>query len=134
MISDFSERNLPDFKTDEYLDQLNYRDLSFSIYKSFQYDCYYTIIQGKPIYICPANQDYRTNIKDVIDINLNLVADLGKDAKLVKFQNGAHEDIKLIVRGRTVKVYLIADPEHLDIDGLIASAKNILNKYKETLY
>lgn len=94
---------------DPCIDQVNYRGLSFSVYKDLTGLMFYTIVSGKRCDICTLDESYRHKLMDIIDENLNLVAEVDGRAKLIKFQNGSFEDIKLVCDNRILKVYLVED-------------------------
>ena len=48
-------------------------------------------------------------------------------SKLTRFQNGSFSDIKLIYRGRILKVYI--DPNENDLFSIIQDAKLTVNTY-----
>ena len=48
-------------------------------------------------------------------------------SKLTRFQNGAFSDIKLVYRGRILKVYI--DPNENDLFSIIEDAKRILHTH-----
>lgn len=74
---------LADTPEEEYLDQVNYRDMSFSVYLDRRNSIYYTIVAGKRIVICPAGESYREKIQSAIDENLFCAEDFGDSAKLI---------------------------------------------------
>lgn len=115
--------------SDEIVDQLNYRGFSFSVYKSEADSCFYTILMGKPVRVCGAGESYSAHIKDLIDDSLGTIRawpDLG--AKLVEFQNGGSLDLKLVCRGRIIKVYL-ASADRVDYGAAAEDAERSLESY-----
>lgn len=115
--------------SDEIVDQLNYRGFSFSVYKSEADSCFYTILMGKPVRVCGADESYSAHIRDLIDDSLGTIRawpDLG--AKLVEFRNGGSLDLKLVCGGRIIKVYLV-NADRVDYDAAARDAERSLERY-----
>ena len=115
--------------SDEIVDQLNYRGFSFSVYKSEADSCFYTILMGKAGRVCGSGVSCFARIRDLIDDSWGTVhawADLG--AKLVEFQNGGSLDLKLVCRGRIIKVYLV-NADWVDYGAVARDAERSLERY-----
>ena len=115
--------------SDEIVDQFNYRGFSFSVYKSEADSCFYTILMGKPVRVCGADESYSAHIRDLIDDSLGTIRawpDLG--AKLVEFRNGGSLDLKLVCGGRIIKVYLV-NADRVDYDAAVKDAERSLESY-----
>ena len=115
--------------SDEIVDQFNYRGFSFSVYKSEADSCFYTILMGKSVRVCGADESYPARMRDIIDDSLGTIRawhDL--DAKLVEFQNGGSLDLKLVCKGRIIKVYLV-NADQVDYDAVARDAEHSLESY-----
>lgn len=115
--------------SDEIVDQFNYRGFSFSVYKSEADSCFYTILMGKPVRVCGADESYSAHMRDIIDDSLGTIrAWRDLDAKLVEFQNGGSFDLKLVCKGRIIKIYLI-NADRVDYDAVVKDAERSLESY-----
>ena len=115
--------------SDEIVDQFNYRGFSFSVYKSEVDSCFYTILMGKPVRVCGAGESYQARMRDIIDDSLGTIrAWRDLDAKLVEFQNGGSLDLKLVCRGRIIKIYLV-NADRVDYDAVARDAERSLEDY-----
>jgi hypothetical protein len=88
--------------------------------------------RGKVIELGEYNTVYQDDIKMIIDDHLDTVtrfSDLPElyGSKLTRFQNGSFSDIKLVYRGRILKVYV--NPNENDPFSIIEDAKRILYTY-----
>lgn len=115
--------------SDEIVDQFNYRGFSFSVYKSEADSCFYTILMGKPVRVCGAGESYSAHMRDLIDDSLGTIrAWRDLDAKLVEFQNGGSLDLKLVCKGRIIKIYLV-NADRVDYDAVARDAERSLESY-----
>ena len=109
-------------------------------YRGITVDCYEDCIghqvvfpwRGKVIELGEYNTVYQDDIKMIIDDHLDTVtrfSDLPElyGSKLTRFQNGSFSDIKLVYRGRILKVYI--NPNENDLVSIIEDAKEILYTY-----
>ena len=109
-------------------------------YRGITVDCYEDCIghqvvfpwRGKVIELGEYNTVYQDDIKMIIDDHLDTVtrfSDLSElyGSKLTRFQNGSFSDIKLVYRGRILKVYI--NPNENDLFSIIEDAKRILYTY-----
>ena len=109
-------------------------------YRGITVDCYEDCIghqivfswRGKVIELGEYNTVYQDDIKMIIDDHLDTVtrfSDLPElyGSKLTRFQNGSFSDIKLVYRGRILKVYI--NPNENDLFSIIEDAKEILYTY-----
>ena len=109
-------------------------------YRGITVDCYEDCIghqvvfpwRGKVIERAEYNTVYQDDIKMIIDDHLDTVtrfSDLPElyGSKLIRFQNGSFSDIKLVYRGRILKVYI--NPNENDLFSIIEDAKRILYTY-----
>jgi hypothetical protein len=68
-----------------------------------------------------------------IDRKLDLITTFPKSpelqgAKLEWFNNGGFRDIRLSYKGRVVKIFLVVNPDKVNVDTIIHEASKILNK------
>lgn len=56
------------------------------------------------------NIDYKNDMRHIIDDFEDTLVELHDGAKLVRFQNGPVQDVKLVYNGRIIKVYLLTNP------------------------
>ena len=109
-------------------------------YRGITVDCYEDCIghqvvfpwKGKVIELGSYNTVYQDDIKMIIDDHLDTITRFSEypelyGSKLTRFQNGSFSDIKLIYRGRILKVYI--DPDENDLFSIIEDAKFTLNTY-----
>ena len=109
-------------------------------YRGITVDCYEDCIghqvvfpwRGKVIELGEYNTVYQDDIKMIIDDHLDTVTRFSNlpelyGSKLTRFQNGSFSDIKLIYRGRILKVYI--NPNENDLFSIIEDAKKILYTY-----
>jgi hypothetical protein len=74
---------------------------------------------------------YKEDMCRFIDRRLDLITTFSEvpellGAKLEWFHNGDFRDIRLLYKGRVIKVFVITDPEIIDISFLINKAKQLL--------
>jgi hypothetical protein len=109
-------------------------------YRGITVDCYEDCIghqvvfpwRGKVIELGEYNTVYQDDIKMIIDDHLDTVtrfSDLPElyGSKLTRFQNGSFSDIKLVYRGRILKVYI--NPNESDLFSIIEDSKKLLYNY-----
>lgn len=106
-------------------------------YRGISVDCYEDCIghqvvfpwRGKVIELGSYNTVYQDDIRMILDDYLDTITRFSEypelyGSKLTWFQNGSFSDIKLIYRGRLLKVYL--DVNENDLFSIIEDAKKIL--------
>ena len=106
-------------------------------YRGISVDCYEDCIghqvvfpwRGKVIELGSYNTVYQDDIKMIIDDHLDTITRFSEvpelyGSKLTRFQNGSFSDIKLVYRGRLLKVYL--DVNENDLFSIIEDAKKVL--------
>lgn len=122
---------------DKFIQTLNYRGLSLPIYRRDPAGSkteIYTILAGKEVTVKLDNPDiYESQIKQAIDKWMDLVVELDQDSWLEWFDNGIHRDIRLICRGRIIKVFLVSNPKTVNVASLKEHALNALRMYKHVL-
>ena len=106
-------------------------------YRGITVDCYEDCIghqvvfpwRGKVIELGSYNTVYQDDIRLILDDYLDTITRFSDypelyGSKLTWFQNGSFSDIKLVYRGRLLKVYL--DANENDLFSIIEDAKKIL--------
>ena len=88
--------------------------------------------RGKVVELGEYNTVYQDDIKLIIDDHLDTITRFSDfpelyGSKLTWFQNGSFSDIKLVYRGRILKVYI--NPDENDLFSIIEDAKRILYSY-----
>lgn len=109
-------------------------------YRGITVDCYEDCIghqvvfpwRGKVIELGEYNTVYQDDIRMILDDHLDTITRFSEypelyGSKLTRFQNGSFSDIKLVYRGRTLKVYI--NPDENDLFSIIADAKRLLYNY-----
>ena len=103
-------------------------------------DCYEDCIghqvvfpwRGKVIELGEYNTVYQDDIRLILDDYLDTITRFSENpelygSKLTRFQNGSFSDIKLVYRGRILKVYI--NPDENDLFSIIEDAKRTLYSY-----
>jgi hypothetical protein len=106
-------------------------------YRGISVDCYEDCIghqvvfpwRGKVIELGSYNTVYPDDIRMILDDYLDTITRFSEypelyGSKLTWFQNGSFSDIKLVYRGRVLKVYI--DVNENDLFSIIEDAKKIL--------
>ena len=88
--------------------------------------------KGKVVELGEYNTVYQDDIKLIIDDHLDTITRFSDfpelyGAKLTWFQNGSFSDIKLVYRGRILRVYI--NPDENDLFSIIEDAKRTLYSY-----
>jgi hypothetical protein len=106
-------------------------------YRGITVDCYEDCIghqvvfpwSGKVIELGEYTTVYQDAIRMILDDHLDTITRFSEfpelyGSKLTRFQNGSFSDIKLIYRGRILKVYI--DPDENDLFSIIEDSRRIL--------
>lgn len=109
-------------------------------YRGITVDCYEDCIghqvvfpwRGKVIELGEYNTVYQDDIRLILDDHLDTITRFSEypelyGSKLTRFQNGSFSDIKLVYRGRILKVYI--NPDENDLFSIIEDAKRTLYSY-----
>ena len=109
-------------------------------YRGITVDCYEDCIghqvvfpwKGKVIELGEYNTVYQDDIRLILDDYLDTITRFSEypelyGSKLTRFQNGSFSDIKLVYRGRILKVYI--NPDENDLFSIIEDAKRRLYSY-----
>ena len=88
--------------------------------------------KGKVVELGEYNTVYQDDIKLIIDDHLDTITRFSDfpelyGSKLTWFQNGSFSDIKLVYRGRILRVYI--NPDENDLFSIIEDAKRTLYSY-----
>ena len=106
-------------------------------YRGITVDCYEDCIghqvvfpwRGKVIELGEYNTVYQDDIRLILDDYLDTITRFSEypelyGSKLTRFQNGSFSDIKLVYRGRILKIYI--NPDENDLFSIIEDAKRLL--------
>ena len=109
-------------------------------YRGITVDCYEDCLghqvvfpwRGKVIELGEYNTVYQDDIRLILDDYLDTITRFSEypelyGSKLTRFQNGSFSDIKLVYRGRILKVYI--NPDENDLFSIIEDAKRRLYSY-----
>lgn len=109
-------------------------------YRGITVDCYedrlgHQVVfpwKGKVVELGEYNTVYQDDIKLIIDDHLDTITRFSDfpelyGSKLTWFQNGSFSDIKLVYRGRILKVYI--NPDENDLFSITEDAKRTLYSY-----
>ena len=116
-----------------------YRGISVDFYEDRIGHQVVTMWKGKVIEFGEYNTVYQDDMKMIIDDHLDTITRFSDypefhGSKLTWFQNGSFSDIKLVYKGRVLKVYIAVDEN--DLFSIVEDAKKILlthNSIKITL-
>lgn len=114
------------------LDSMTYRGISVDFYEDCLGHQVVTIWKDKVIEFGVYNTVYQDDMKLMIDDHLDTITRF-KDqpelygSKLTWFQNGSFRDIKLVYKGRLLKVYININEN--DLFSTIQDAETILRNY-----
>lgn len=114
------------------LDSFTYRGLTVDFYEDCLGHQVVAMWQGKVLEFGEYNTVYQDDMKLIIDDYLDTITRFSQDfklygAKLTWFQNGAYRDIKLVYRGRILKVYTSVNEN--DLISIQVDAKQVLLSY-----
>ena len=114
------------------LDSMTYRGISVDFYEDCLGHQIVTMWKDKVIEFGVYNTVYQDDMKLIIDDHLDTITRF-KDqpelygSKLTWFQNGSFRDIKLVYKGRLLKVYLNINEN--DLFSIIQDAETVLRNY-----
>jgi hypothetical protein len=137
-----SETNLKQIHLSESwvpLDSMTYRGITVNFYEDCIGHQVVTMWKDKVIEFGVYNTVYQDDMKMIIDDHLDTITRFSEypefhGSKLTWFQNGSFSDVKLLYRGRILKVYI--DVNENDLFSIVEDAKKILlthNSIKITL-
>ena len=114
------------------LDSMTYRGISVDFYEDCLGHQVVTMWKDKVIEFGVYNTVYQDDMKLIIDDHLDTITRF-KDqpelygSKLTWFQNGSFRDIKLVYKGRLLKVYININEN--DLFSIIQDAETVLRNY-----
>ena len=114
------------------LDSMTYRGISVDFYEDCLGHQVVTMWKDKVIEFGVYNTVYQDDMKLIIDDHLDTITRFRDQSelygsKLTWFQNGSFRDIKLVYKGRLVKVYLNINEN--DLFSVIKDAETVLRNY-----
>ena len=114
------------------LDSMTYRGISVDFYEDCLGHQVVTMWKDKVIEFGVYNTVYQDDMKLIIDDHLDTITRF-KDqpelygSKLTWFQNGSTRDIKLVYKGRLLKVYININEN--DLFSIVQDAETVLRNY-----
>ena len=114
------------------LDSMTYRGISVDFYEDCLGHQVVTMWKAKVIEFGVYNTVYQDDMKLIIDDHLDTITRF-KDqpefygSKLTWFQNGSFRDIKLVYKGRLLKVYININEN--DLFSIVQDAETVLRNY-----
>ena len=112
-------------------DQMDYRGIHVDFCSDGSFLQVIAEWNGKKVPLGFCNYDYKAEIKKVIDLQLDTVdtfSELTTGARLMFFDNGGNKDLKLVYRGRILKIYPIFDETSLNLAEIRENSKKCLKK------
>jgi hypothetical protein len=114
------------------LDSMTYRGISVDFYEDCLGHQVVTMWKDKVIEFGTYNTVYQDDMKLIIDDHLDTITRFSDSpkfhgSKLTWFQNGKFRDIKLVYKGRLLKVYI--DVDENDLFSIQEDAKTVLFHY-----
>ncbi len=114
------------------LDSFTYRGITVDFYEDCLGHQVVTMWKDKVIEFGVYNTVYQDDMKLIIDDHLDTITRFSgnpnlQGSKLIWFQNGDFRDIKLVYRGRILKVYYNVDEN--DLFSIIEDATRLLSIY-----
>lgn len=114
------------------LDSMTYRGISVDFYEDCLGHQVVTMWKDKVIEFGVYNTVYQDDMKLIIDDHLDTITRFRDQlelhgSKLTWFQNGSSRDIKLVYKGRLLKVYININEN--DLFSIIQDAETVLRNY-----
>lgn len=114
------------------LDSMTYRGISVDFYEDCLGHQVVTVWKDKVIEFGVYNTVYQDDMKLIIDDHLDTITRFRDQpelygSKLTWFQNGSFRDIKLVYKGRLLKIYINIDEN--DLFSIIQDAETVLRNY-----
>ena len=114
------------------LDSMTYRGITVDFYEDCLGHQVVTMWKDKVIEFGEYNTVYQDDMKLIIDDHLDTITRFSgnpnlQGSKLTWFQNGSFRDIKLVYRGRILKVYINVDEN--DLFSIQSDAETVLLHY-----
>lgn len=116
-----------------YVETYTYRGISVDIYNDDYGQQFYCTLFGEEIGFGAFNLNYREDLEFLIDEKLDVITRFPKSQKFLGsclrwFDNGGYRDIKLTYRQRLLKVFLVGNPEKVNLKQLESDSEKILAK------
>lgn len=107
---------------------IEYRQYIIPVYYNEDGQFYSADIDGKNVNFGSFNTEYENDIKYLIDKKLDLIYEFPeyKYTRLEWFLNGSFRDIRLVLGGRILKVFLVQEPSEVSIEKLKKESLRIL--------
>ena len=114
------------------LDSMTYRGISVDFYEDCLGHQVVTMWKDKVIEFGVYNTVYQDDMKLIIDDHLDTITRFRDQpelygSKLTWFQNGSFRDIKLVYKGRLLKVYINTNEN--DLFSIVQDAETVLRNY-----
>lgn len=114
------------------LDSMTYRGISVDFYEDCLGHQVVTMWKDKVIEFGVYNTVYQDDMKLIIDDHLDTITRFRDQpelygSKLTWFQNGSFRDIKLVYKGRLLKVYININEN--DLFSIVQDAETVLRNY-----
>lgn len=114
------------------LDSLDYRGIHVDFYNDSVGEQAIAVWKDKVVEFGNYNTLFLDEIKLLLDDELDTITRFEDEpkyygAKLERFQNGAFSDLRLLYRGRILKIYLNVDEN--DLFSIIEDSKQVIFKY-----
>lgn len=111
---------------------MNRRGISVAAWKSAASGFFYAYIAGKLVRLTDRS-DYRRRLENSVDEPLGARFSRPElKAKLVEFPNPDDMDLKLVVDGRIIKVYLISDRDNITEKRLRTQVEQDIESFLKT--
>ena len=116
------------------IDTVEYRGIKVNLYEDGFGRQIVAIWQNKLLEFGRDNTSYQDDLKMIIDDHLDTISRFEEypnlyGSKLEYFQNAGSRDLRLIYRGRILKIYL--DPNELKLEDIKQDARDLLYTIKE---
>lgn len=116
---------------DTFHDILDYRGIHVDFYADSEFLQIIAVFNDQKLPLGYGNYDYKAEIRKVIDLQLDTISEFREitpGARLLYFDNYTNKDIKLVYKGRILKIYLIFDENNLNLAEIIQDSENCLKK------
>ena len=114
-----------------FIDQMDYRGIHVDFHSDGNFLQVIAELNNKTIPLGFCNYDYKAEIRKVIDLELDTIdtfSDLTSCARLLFFDNYTNKDIKLVYRGRILKIYPVFDENSLNLAEIRKDSVSVLKK------
>lgn len=115
-----------------YLDSLDYRGFHLDFF-TFDNQQIFAVFNATKLDLGICNNDYKEDAIKMIDARLDLICLFSPGGKLMWFQNGSARDIKLDYKNRVLKIWLVNDPNLVNLEKIKLDAGKIIHKFEKIL-